>query len=98
MAGNNFQGLGTHAPLKALPSATLRSAPVRTFNGRDKLRHSVAFTVGQLSAPPPEAVTLQADQRTNNKTIVSSALSMPYLRERTSPAVINLFPFTPANF
>jgi len=33
MAGNNLQRLGTHTPTKALPSATLRSAPVRTFDG-----------------------------------------------------------------
>ena len=101
MAGNNLQKLGTHTPSKALangaPSATLRSAPVWTFDGTDTQRLYAAYTVGQLSAPPPEAVTLQADQRTDKKVVVSSALSLPYLREQTSPTVRGFLALTPAS-
>ena len=97
MAGNYFKRLGTHTPLKALPSAALRSAPVRTFNGSGKQMLDTALTVGQLSAPPPEAVTLQADQRTDNKVILLSAFTLPCLRERASPAVTSSPAFTPAN-
>ena len=97
MAGNYIKRHGTHTPLKALPSATLRSAPVRTFNGSGKQRLDTALTVGQLSAPPPEAVTLQADQRPDNKVILLSAFTLPCLRERASPAVTSSPAFTPAN-
>ena len=75
MAGIYFKRRETRTPLKALPSAALRSAPVRTFNGSGKQRLDAALTVGQLSAPPPEAVTLQADQRTDNKVILLPALT-----------------------
>ena len=98
MAGNYFKRHGTHTPLKALPSAALRSAPARTFNGRAKQRLDTALTVGQLSAPPPEAVTLQADQRSDNKVVFLSALPLPYRRERTAPAVMGFLAITPAGF
>ena len=98
MAGNCLQRLETHAPSKAQPSATLRSAPVWTFDGMVTKRLDTAFTAGQLSAPPPKAVTLQADQRTYNKVIVSSAFTLPYLQERTSSAVMSFLAITPANF
>jgi len=98
MAGKYFKRLETHTPLKALPSATLHSAPVRTFNDSDKQRLDTALTVGQLSAPPPEAVTLQADQRTDNKVILLSALPLPYRWERTWYAMMSLPAIIPANF
>ena len=98
MAGNYFQRPGTQTPLKALPSAALRYAPVRTFNGSTTQRQSTALTVGQLSAPPPGAVTLQADQRPENKAKTSPAFPLPRLRERTSPVMMGLPAFTHANF
>jgi hypothetical protein len=56
----------------------------------------MALTVGQLSAPPPQAVTLQAAQRHDNKVTVLLAFSLPYLRERTWYAVMGLSANTPA--
>ena len=87
MAGINLQRLCSHTPLKSFHSA---SAPFKTFNGNGQQIRLAAQTVGQLSAPPPEAVALQADQRTDNKVI-----SIPLLPAIPSRAdLIRLDEFT----